>query len=297
MCIVGEIFFEPDPTRPGQTPDTSDNLSQRNLAILQSDNPGGPDSHTLMHNFEIKSPSIAAIVGPEPFPIPNQSYIDRLYRHDELLFRWRNLPSQSEVTVYFSNFSIQELRTLAFVRRSPLPCEIIDDSTIKLTVGGATWIPIPGGRTVNLPAPMSAKLPDTVKSGQVFRVTIHQVRGRDRKMIGSCEFRVEVSKAELILAEEARSLSVFRHIATTISMDNRWYKLMQMYVHHLGLKVDALGGDSKAIRGNPDGSGRPYDPESGGCGCGCGDRTCDDKGRRKKKCEGCRTRCRCCGVK
>jgi hypothetical protein len=292
MCIVGEIFFEPDPTQPGQTPDTSDNLSQRNLAILQSDNPGGPDSHTLMHTFEIKSSSIAAIRGPEPFPFPNQPYIDQRYRHDELLFRWRNLPPQSEVTVYFSNLSTQEIRTLAFVRRSPLPCEIIDQSTIKLTVGGATWIPIPGGRTLNLPALMSVKLPDTVKSGQVFRVTIHQVRGRDKKIIGSCEFRVEVSKAELILAEEA---SVFRHIVTTIPTDNRWYKLMQMYVSHLGVKVDALGGDSKTIQGNPDGSGRPYDPDSDGCGCG--DRKCKCKCCEKNKCKSCRIDCCCCGAK
>jgi uncharacterized RDD family membrane protein YckC len=35
---------------------------------------------------------------------------------------------------------------------------------------------------------------------------------------------------------------------------------MQRYVHHLGLKVDALGGTASTVYPNPDGSGRPYDP-------------------------------------
>jgi hypothetical protein len=47
---------------------------------------------------------------------------------------------------------------------------------------------------------------------------------------------------------------------TTVPTDNRWYPLMQRYVHHMGLRVDALGGDASAVHPNPDGSGRPYDP-------------------------------------
>jgi hypothetical protein len=54
MCIVAEVFFEEDLTVGGETPGSSDNLSQRNLAILHSENPGGPGSHTVMHAFEIK---------------------------------------------------------------------------------------------------------------------------------------------------------------------------------------------------------------------------------------------------
>ena len=63
-------------------------------------------------------------------------------------------------------------------------------------------------------------------------MSIHQVSGRDGQIIGSCEFRIPVSKAELILDEEIGTLSVFRHIAM-IPTDNRWHPLMQRYVHHL----------------------------------------------------------------
>jgi hypothetical protein len=267
QCVVAEVFFEPDPTNRGATPGTSDNLSQRNLAILNSDNPGGPDSHTVMHTFEVKPSVLPALKGtPFDWDVPKLAVADfgRQFRLDELAFRWHNLPPRSEVTVYFSDIDTREIQMLAALRRSPLACEVVDQHTLRFTVAGLTWIPIPGGRTLNIPALLSVKLPDNVTYGQVFRVSIHQVSGRDRRIIGSCDFRIPVSKAELILDEEVRSLSVLKHVATTIPTDNRWYPLMQRYVHHLGLKVDALGGDARAVNPNPDGSGRPYEPKAPG---------------------------------
>ena len=275
MCLVGEVFFEPDPTANGETPGTSDNLSQRNVAFLNSDNPGGPDSHTVMHTFEVK-PSLLPPLGKQG-PIPQAGGLEaaaavdiRRYRLDELLFRWHNLPADAEITVFFSDIDTAEIQALAAARLSPLACEVVDKHTLKMKVAGATWIPIPGGRTLNIPALLSIKLPSTVVYGQEFRMTIHQVSGRDGRVIGSCEFRISVSAAALIVDNEIRDLSVLKHVLTTIPPSNRWYPLMQRYVHHIAVKVDALGGDSKTVHGNPDGSGRPYVP-GGTPGPDCGD--------------------------
>lgn len=54
QCLVAEIDFEDDPIPEGLTPANSDNLSQRNLAIEGSDNPGCEDAHTLALTFEIE---------------------------------------------------------------------------------------------------------------------------------------------------------------------------------------------------------------------------------------------------
>nr|WP_281723014.1 galactose oxidase early set domain-containing protein [Nitrosomonas nitrosa] len=263
MCVVSEIFFEPDPTQAGETPDSSDNLSQRNLAILHSDNPGGPDSHTVMHTFEIKPSELffdfKALSGGTA-SASHLTAVSRQFRLDELIFRWHNLPRESEVTIYFSDIDTADIQALSMFRRSPLACEVVDKHTLKMIVAGATWIPIPGGRNVNIPALLSIKLPDTVVYGQEYHVSIHQVSGRGGKIIGSCEFRIPVSKAELILDDEIRNLSVFKHVLTTIPTDNRWYPLMQRYVHHFELKVNALGGNAGSIHPNPNGSGQPYDP-------------------------------------
>jgi hypothetical protein len=269
VCLVSELFFQPDPTTSGQNPATSDNLSQRNLAILHSDNPGGPDSHTVMHPFELKpsktpkllqpldaqlqfDPSLAKVAARERFGI------------DELVIRWHNLPPASEVKIYFSDIDTSEILALASLRNSPVVFDVLNRHTLSLKVAGATWIPIPGGRTLNLPALLSIKLPDDVTYGQEFRVSLHQVAGRTRQVIGACEVKIPVSKAELILTEELRTLSVFKHIIGRIPADNRWYPLMQRYVHHLSLKVDALGGKAEDVYPNPDGSGRPAQPAKAG---------------------------------
>lgn len=54
QCLVAEINFADDAIDPGETPANTDNLSQRNLAIEGSDNPGGPDAHVLALTFEVE---------------------------------------------------------------------------------------------------------------------------------------------------------------------------------------------------------------------------------------------------
>jgi len=55
VCMVVEINYDSDPTPAGSTPSSSDNLAQRNLAILTSDNPGTPATHTVQHSFEFNT--------------------------------------------------------------------------------------------------------------------------------------------------------------------------------------------------------------------------------------------------
>lgn len=261
MCLVAEVFFEPDPTALGETPGTSDNLSQRNLAILHSDNPGSADSRTVMHTFEVK-------------PSDTPQWRDGLLRldeafakrisPDELLVRWHNLPRDSEVTVHFSDIDTAEIQALAALRQSPPAFDVVSSNMIRLRVAGATWIPLPGGRTLNIPALLTIRLPEGVTDGQEFHVSIHQVAGRTRHILGSCEFRIPISTAPLIIENTARTLSVFKHILSTIPPTNRWHPLIQRYVHGLGLKLDGLGGNASEVHGNPDGSGRPYKPSEGG---------------------------------
>ena len=258
QCLVAEVYFEPDATVAGATPGTSDNLSQRNLALLHADNPGAPGSHHVLHPFEVKPslfvmPAIsaeselgAAVIG------------QRKFGPDELIINWGNLPRDSEVTLYFSNVDTADIAQLAALfRRSPAPFRVVDDRTLRFTVANHTWVPIPGGTGVNIPALLSVRLPDSIVSGQRFRISIHQVEGRSRRIIGSVEFSIPVTKAALILDREIRDYSILQHIGQTIPSTNRWYPIFLRYLAFLGERVDALGGDSSSVHPNPDGSGKP----------------------------------------
>jgi hypothetical protein len=57
QCMVVEVMYEPDETQEGETPASSDNLAQRNLVILESDNPGSAVTRTLEHSFEVHTGS------------------------------------------------------------------------------------------------------------------------------------------------------------------------------------------------------------------------------------------------
>jgi hypothetical protein len=268
QCLVAEVFFAPDTTDPGETPGSSDNLSQRNLAILFSDNPGSPDSHTVLHTFELKPSALPRVppqetleaLPPRGFDHGPMTHVRQRRNPDELLFRWWNLPDQSEVTVRFGDVDTDEVMRLAGLRLSPVAFTVVDNRTLQLDVAGTTWVPLPGGRQTHIPALLTVKLPEGVKSGTTYRMSVHQVDGRSGRVIGAFELTIPVSTAELILDDEIRTLSVMRYILTTIPPSNRWHPIMQLYVHGLAQKVDALGGDSGAVHGNPDGSGNPYAP-------------------------------------
>jgi len=53
QCMVIEINYDGDPTIDGDSPAISDNLAQRNLMILTTDNPGAPITHSVQHSFEM----------------------------------------------------------------------------------------------------------------------------------------------------------------------------------------------------------------------------------------------------
>jgi hypothetical protein len=54
QCLVAEVRFAEDPIPFGATPGDNDNLAQRNLLVVESDNPGGGAGHRVQHTFELR---------------------------------------------------------------------------------------------------------------------------------------------------------------------------------------------------------------------------------------------------
>jgi hypothetical protein len=76
QCMVVELVHAGDPTIDGSTPGTSDNLSQRNLLIVQTANPGSEVTRTVQHAFNIDL--TRSIERPKPDPVP---VIDLIHLH------------------------------------------------------------------------------------------------------------------------------------------------------------------------------------------------------------------------
>lgn len=309
-CLVAEIHFPPDPIPNGATPGSHDNLSQRNLVVVESDNPGTTATHTVQSTFEIKPSSIPMVV-PEAFghvlnmpgavvaaapaiapaataatmaalpaavdqPAAMRAFAVAMVapagkrpriEADELMIRWHNLPRDTRVTLYMPDVDVGQMVRAAAVRNGPPMLSAQDGDRIVCRVGDVSYVPVPGPRSLNIPGLISIELPPTVTAGQMFNVTVHQVGGWPRKVVGTFQIAIPVRTAALILPRETRRLSVLRYIGQSIPAGNRWYKIWQRLLGQIGDRVRDLGGDPDKVSPSPTGEGHPgagIPPESGG---------------------------------
>jgi hypothetical protein len=170
LCLVAEVHYINDLIPNGATPGSHENLAQRNLVVVESDNPGNAASHTVQSTFEIKpSPvplllpaAFEAIAAPvnAPVAVPPSQRI----RPDELLIRWNNLPADSRVSIFAPDIDVSLVASVAGVQTGAAIVRARDQELL-CSVGGATYVPIPGPRATEIPALISIELPPTAIVG------------------------------------------------------------------------------------------------------------------------------------
>jgi hypothetical protein len=259
QCMVTEINFDADPITPqGISTASSDKLSQRNLAIDNSDNPGSAATHRVQHTFAIH-PTTAN-------PAPKQG-------PDELMIAWGNTPVSTLATVYLPGVRAAEVLDLAGRNFSLQTLERVDDHTLQCKTAGVTYLPIPSGAAVDLAGLITLDLPANIRKGQNFRIVMRQVMdtpaplpprpvpiniraarptssqaaverkpSKSRHILGAFQFSILVKTADEILPGDERNLTALQRVVATIPPENRWYPVFQRYLAQLGGRIGALGG-------------------------------------------------------
>ena len=279
QCLVAEIAYDPDPIPSGATPASSDKLAQRNLAIFQSDNPGGAASHRVANTFDV---------------VPSAASLPPGWRPDELLIDWGKTPVDSQAAIFLPEVEAGEIMDLSARLYGLTTLTRIDDHTLGCRTAGFTWLPLPAGSGANYTGMMTIELPRNVKRGQSFSIIVKQVTSgmraapppplprigaqRDalnarnggsgqkqpsRHVRGAFQLTIPVSTPAHILPSEERSYSVLRWIRESIPSTDRWLPVFDRYVQTIAGRITALGGDPGRIRPSPDGSGvhGVYEPE------------------------------------
>lgn len=242
QCLVSEIAFTPAPAQNGSTPSVSDKLAQRNLAIVQSANPGLVFSRRIPQTFEIR---------------PSTAKED----HDELMIDWGNVPEGSIATLYLPDIAVNDVLLLAARKYRTHRLLRIDEHTLRFNTGGINYVPIPF-TDGNLPGLLTVDLPEGIEKGQVFKVVVRQVTGEQqvvthaiadkskrgvRHIVGSFQLTIPVRTKADILPGQQRLLSNLRWIERAIPTGNRWAPVFGKYVAQVAARVDALGGDSSRV--------------------------------------------------
>jgi murein tripeptide amidase MpaA len=277
QCLVAEIRYQPGATDPitiGTSPGSSSRLAQRNLSIVESDNPGGEATHVVQHTLLVK-PSMV---------VKNKNAsaeVQQTNLYDELVIRWNDLPHDTKATIYFPEWNVDDVIALSnAIHKSPVPLIKIDLNTIECTVTDITYIPVPSAITTPYAGLITLQLPLTVTTGQTFRVDVQQHSGlvtdaiikerektrkskdlrfslSKRKVLGAFSLNVLVKNGTDMLATAVRNLAVLKYIALSIPATNHWYPIFKKYIQQLGDKVNELGVDPDAIKPSADDPGVP----------------------------------------
>jgi murein tripeptide amidase MpaA len=292
QCLVAEVRFQPGATDPipnGATPASSDRLAQRNLAIVESDNPGIASTHVVQHTLLMK-PSLSS---------PKREFASAIGQrdprtpYDELVIRWNNLPQDTIASFYSPDWAADDILALAAtLRPGPATLTKVDANTISCPVGDITYIPVPGRAQSPIPGLMTLELPLSVRDGQEFRVDVQQhsgltflrtltQRGRtdsklpsrqdynlsQRKVLGAFRMTTVVRSGEPLLRKLVRNLAVLRFILQAIPPKDSWHLIFERYIGQLSDKVKGLGVDPTLIPPSADDPGIPGCRHKGSLDC------------------------------
>ena len=275
QCMVAEVFYGPDPTQPNSTPATSDHLAQRNLLIIETDNPGTRATHTVQHSFDI-------VLSPELFERKRSDMLlnaslstspalamtamataaatasARAFAFDELVIFWNNLPPDSEVQVYLPSLPGEYVVLLRNWRRAPGTVRLVDRNTLALTpINGVTYLPIPLIKDERIAGLLTVTLPDTVCRGEVYTLDVMHIRSAQELVLGGFRLTIPVRKASQLYQREEGLLEVFEERLVLTPTTNRWYPILTAQVEYqrkraLDMAQEAAG-DCSDGDGQPDG--------------------------------------------
>ena len=190
QCLVAEIRFGPDEIPTGSSPADNDNLAQRNLAIVESDNPGLPDFHLVQHTFDLRTtwpPAKDVLGGAAVAPVavtnvaagephghgndPHGKPPGGTQRHvhaaepDELMIQWGGLPDDAEATLYMPALDADAIVAAAAVRGGPTRIERVDAHTVRCRIARVSYVPLTAPAPTLVAGLLTIRLPDTVKTG------------------------------------------------------------------------------------------------------------------------------------
>ena len=161
QCLIAEINLDGQTIPNSADPSTSDKLAQRNLAILGVPNPGVVNSRIAPQTLQIRPTPAAPLDG----------------RPDELMIDWGTVPGGTNAELYLP--TVDADAAIAWAHRMYVSNRLakVDAHTLRCAAGGVTFVPIPGGGTVDHVGLLSIELPPTVRKGQRHSVRVRQLTG------------------------------------------------------------------------------------------------------------------------
>jgi FtsP/CotA-like multicopper oxidase with cupredoxin domain len=252
QCLVAEVHYGDDPIPTGATPANNENLSQRNLLIVDSDNPGAAPGHVVTHTFDLQT---TAHLRDDNFTHVRETMMAvdgpadkrRAQPLDELWITWGGLPPESDATLFMPTLLADDILAVANQRPGPPKLEKVDAHTIRCKIGDISFVPLPAPTPRRIAGLLRIQLPLTVVDGDYYTVMVRQHAARLNRIVGEFQVSVVIGTNEGLLAPEMRWLNVLRIIGAKMKPDNRWFAILERYLHITEDRVRAFGADPARI--------------------------------------------------
>lgn len=276
-CVVAQLVYDdaPYPTGPGVVlgPEYSDNFAQRNLQITFSDNPGPPSTHRVPQTFDTR-----------PGPAPGIGQLENY--PDELMIDWGDTPVGSTASIYWPAVVAADVLALAKQFYSTHQLSAADARTIQCRVPkGYTCVPIPAGTGANFAGLFTVNLPQGLRSGETFTITVRRISTHParaippppqiqeepearattdgepmrnwRYVVGTFAVRIPVTTANVMLPTEENTFSIIKWRLPQMEPSNRWIPVLQRYLGLIEGRIRGLGGNPATITPSPWGAYGP----------------------------------------
>jgi hypothetical protein len=367
QCMVVEIRYDEDPTDPGASPSASDNLAQRNLAILSSANPGDEWTRTVEQAFEldlsrppapdddvdvvldegpgghdecancghdavdddflctrcgsagvarplrhgdplgfVSSFRFARLVDEEALSLAMRTPHDEGHEHgedhehdhdhghdhgdgpahgavshphaalvpqfrpqaarnvrrafpfvfhpsrwtqtaellDELMLDWGNMPEGAEAELFLPDVAPEDVVNLRNLRHAPATVLPQGGATLRLRVGGVTFVPLPPVRGNRLAGALRIRLPEGVKAPSRYVADVTHLRAG--AVVRNGGFRVEIDVAhapELVRRAATQVVKLHGQLAAAPAGD-RWRPVLERRLRTERLRARGLAEDA-----------------------------------------------------
>jgi hypothetical protein len=266
-CLVAQIAYDnaPIPYSSAATTTTgnSDKLSQRNLQITKSGNPGPAATHRVPQAFDTR-PSL---------PFTNAAG-RKTGVPDEIMIDWGNTPPGSTAYIYWPQVLASDVLDLASQLYVTHFLSAADANTITCkTVKGATYIPIPSAANQNFAGLFTIDLPMGITAGQIFTIVVRRLTTKTvpgfksvakeadstrqpslkpvRMVTGGFQVTVPVTRDEDLLVGDENTLAVMKWRLQEMSPVYRWYPVVKRYIDYLSARINASGGNAGSILPSP----------------------------------------------
>jgi hypothetical protein len=265
QCVVAEVHYKydlssPDLPRPGDSPATSDKLSQRNLALTMTPNPGEAATRTVQHSFEIKATPGAAQPAAER-KTNRQAAVRGPKGAESLVLWWSSLPRDTVAEIYLPGVPARDVIGLVSPGRAQT-LEMIDDYTLRCVgLGDCTFIPLPPvAERRALAGLITLRLPAGIRHKQAFKVVGRQFT-HGQRIVGGFEINIEVDRERkaLMATLDKDQLAILKHQLQVIPAGDRWHPVLNRMAAQLSERVAAFGSDPNAVAPSPWGAG-PHAP-------------------------------------